>query len=335
MQKIYLFFCLCIYSSMSFAQTDSLSQADKAMLDSMMANDEFLKLMNEKPKNSLEISVGMGNGSFSTHNNAANATGVDNRIIYTPSVMYRMNNGFSFGITAFLTGDSARALELYQTGINAGYDYYGKQVKAGIAYTRYLSDPNKYNNKSLYQNDIYGYVKRVKGFIQPGLSAGFSNGKYKEADFRSVSKKIHLPLPYPDGRDTTITFSGYDSTDNKVSYFSVSISAEHEFRFYKCFSKKDELDFTPAVFLNLGLDHLDQVHTNTINREFVKKIISRRKKREADDEFKLQSVAASLNVTYTIGKFILQPNVYIDYYLPEATSSRWSTLFSITAGLSF
>ena len=331
MRKIYLLLGAAMLScTLSLAQTlDSLSAKDKASLDSMMEKDEFLKLLKEEPKNALDVSVGIGNGSFSAHNNAANATGVDNKIIFTPSIVYRLKSGFSFGLTGFLTSDSAKGTELYQTGLSAGYEYDGKEVTTGITYTRYFSDRNKYNTKSLYQNDIYAFVKKAKGILQPGLSLGFDNGEYKEADFASVLVKRPLN---PRG-DTVIT--GFDSTNNKATYFSVTASVEHDFSFYKLFSKDDELDFVPSLMLNLGKDDLNQTHTNTINRPLVKRILANRKKNTPTNKFEVQSIAASFDFTYSVGKFFLQPNIYLDYYLPETTSKRLTAIYAVTLGFSF
>ncbi len=321
MLKIYLLiFIIAAGFSVAVAQTDSLSAKDKAMLDSMMENDEFLKMMKEQSKNSVDISVGLGNGAFSSNNNAANATGIDNQIIFTPSIIYHTKNGFSFGATGFLTSDSANKLELYQTGISAAYDYYGKKVLAGFYYTRYLSDKNKYNTKSLYQNDFYGYIKRAKGILQPGLTSGFANGNYKEVVL--VLRKRPLL------GDTLVR----DSTSNKASYFSVSGSVEHDFSFYKLFSKDDGLDFVPSLIINFGSDKLTQTH---INKVFNRQILSSRKRVEATNKFQLQSVAASFDFTYGIGKFFLQPNVYLDYYIPETTATRFAAIFSVTAGVFF
>ena len=170
----------------SQAQKDTLSKADKAALDSMMKADQFFKLMNEPQKNTLEVSIGVGNGSFSAHNQAVNATGITSQVIFTPSVFYRFKNGFSLGITGYLTNDSSNKLELYQTGASAAYDYVGKQVSAGGSFAHYFADRDKYNSKSLYQNDLYAYVKKSSGIIQPVLSLGFSNGKYKEIDMYAL-----------------------------------------------------------------------------------------------------------------------------------------------------
>jgi len=328
MQKIHLLIVILITSySVAIAQTDSTSKKDKAALDSMMQNDEFLKLMKSDDKNSVDVSIGVGNGAFSSHNNAANATGVDNKAIFTPSVIYRTKNGFNFGVTGFLTTDSISNMELYQTGLSAGYDYLGKNVDAGIIYTRYLSDKNKYNNKSLYQNDIYGYIKKANGIIQPGLALGFDNGQYKEVNLEQIRR--------PAIGDT---LSINDSTDNKSSYFSVSVNIEHDFSFTNLFYKDDELDFTPSLILNFGSSKLEQTHTNKIkyaNSVLVKRALNKKRKRDVSSKFEAQSVAASFDFTYSVRKFFFQPDLYLDYYLPSTTTKRLSAIFSITAGFTF
>jgi hypothetical protein len=327
MQKLYfLLFVLVANCTVVIAQSEPLSAKDKALLDSMMENDEFLKLMKGgKKRNTLDIEIGIGNRAFSSENQAVNATSILDQLIFTPSVVYNTKSGFGFGITGFATSDSLGNLQLYQTGLSAVYEYYGKEIFAGLSYTRYLSDVKKYNNKSLYQNDIYGYIKKARGIIQPGIAMGYANGNYKEVSVASFV--LNRPLN-PRG-DTTII--GKDSTDNKTSYFSLSGSIDHDFSFYKLFSKGDELDFTPSLIINFGSDKNTQTHTNKL---FNRPALSKRKRVEFSNKFQLQSVAASFDFTYSVGKFYLQPNLYLDYYLPETTAKRLSTIFSVTAGFS-
>jgi hypothetical protein len=330
MCKYLLLLCFLFIASSALAQTDSLSKEDKRLLDSMFKNDEFINMMTKKDKNYLDVSIGIGNGSFSEHNNAANATEVNKQLIYTPALTYRLKNGLSFGVSAFVTGDSSGKPEIYQVALTAGYDYYGKIINAGGSYTRYLSNQNKYNNKSLYQNDAYAYIKLAKGLFQPGISLGYVAGKYKEANYVTFQRPIRNPNPPPLIIYTTV--SGKDSTDNKTSYFSVSANVGHDFAFYNVFSKKDELDFVPTLMLNMGSDKLTQTHTNKI---FDRPALSKRKKSEFNNKFQLQSVAASLDFTFMIRKFFIQPIVYFDYYLPETEENRFSTIFSMNAGFSF
>jgi hypothetical protein len=314
------------------AQTDSLTKEEKRLLDSMFKNDEFIKLMMKKDKNYLDVSIGIGNGSFSEHNNAANATEVNKQLIYTPSVTYRLKNGLSFGVAAFVTGDSSNKPEIYQGALTAGYDYYGKTIYAGGNYTRYLSNQNKYNSKSLYQNDLYAYIKLAKGILQPGITLGYVTGKYKETSFVNFKRLIHLPNPPPNGRDTIIIITGKDSTNNKTSYFSAAATVGHDFAFYNILSKKDELDFIPTLILNMGSDKLSQTHTNKV---FDRPAFNSRKKSSYSNKFQVQSIAASLDLTYMVKKFFIQPILYFDYYIPETTESRFSAIFSVTTGFSF
>ena len=332
MFKYLLLFSFSLISLSAKSQTDSLTKEEKRMLDSMFKNDEFIKLMMKKDKNYLDVAIGIGNGEFSANNNAANATAVNRQLIYTPAVVYRLKNGLSFGIAAFITADSTNKPEVYQTGLTAGYDYYGKTIYAGGSYTRYLSNQNKYNSKSLYQNDLFAYIKLAKGILQPGITLGYVTGKYKETNFVTFKRRVHLPNPPPNGRDTVILVTGKDSTDNKTSYFSTAATVGHDFAFYNIFSKKDELDFIPTLFLNMGSDKLTQTHTNAI---FNRPALSSRKKSEFSNKFQVQSIAASLDFTYMVKKFFIQSIVYFDYYLPETTENRFSAIFSITAGFSF
>jgi hypothetical protein len=184
----------------------------------------------------------------------------------------------------------------------------------------------------LYQNDFYGYIKRAKGVLQPSLEFGYANGNYKEVTFISFKRIIHLPNPPPNGRDTVITITGRDSTDNKTSYFSVTPSIGHDFAFYGLFSKNDELDFEPYLLLNFGSDKLTQTHTNRI---FDRPAFNPRKKASYSNNFQVQSVAASVHLVYMIKKFFIDTNLYADYYLPQTTENRFTFIFELSAGFTF
>ena len=322
-------FCSCVY-----AQTDTLkfTKEEMRLLDSMFNSDEVIKMLMGKDKNYFDVSVGISNREFSSNNNAANAIATNRQLIYTPAANYRLKNGFSFGATGFITGDSLNKPLFYQLGLNAGYAYYGKKINASVTYTRYVSNVNKYKNKTIYQNDAYGYLKMAKGFIRPGIALGFANGKYKEANYVMFIKTVHLPNPLPNGRDTNYVVEGYDSTNNNTRYFSASINIEHEFNFYKLLSKADKLSFVPSLIINFGSDKLIQTHTNKI---FERRAFSRLKKSEFNNKFEVQSLAASFGVAYYVKKFFLLPVLYLDFYIPETTAERFGTVFSITAGFSF
>ncbi len=319
LKKLLLFILVTHNFLYGQGQIDSLSENDKALLDSMMANDEFLNLIKEdKAKNTFDVSVALSNGIFSATNNAANATSNLSQLIIIPTFNYNFKQGISVGISGFLSKDDINNISLYQTALTAGYDFSNKKVSSGLSYTRYLSDKNKYNSKSIYQNDFYGHLKRTKGLLQPAIYLGYANGTYKDVALRQIS-------------GTNIFFK--DTTTNTTSYFSATASVAHDFSFYKIFNKKDGLDFTPSIFVNLSSDNLTQLHTNRIFERL--KRLSIYKKSEEVNKFQLQSVAASLNFTYSIGKFFFQPNIYLDYYLPETVYQKLSTVVSVSTGFTF
>ncbi len=128
-----------------------------------------------------------------------------------------------------------------------------------------------------------------------------------------------------------------DSTDNRIKDFSITASIEHDVDFYDVIVKNDGLLINPQLLLNAGSEKLTINHTNKAYTRLVN--ASRRVKRSTTEDgsskFAFQSVALSVDLTYTYGKFFLQPNVYVDYYLPKTTENRSTVVFSVTAGFSF
>jgi hypothetical protein len=90
--------------------------------------------------------------------------------------------------------------------------------------------------------------------------------------------------------------------------------------------------------LNAGSQRWNITHTSKLFDRFPR-LANYLKKRFGDgndsEKFRLESMAFAGQLTYYYGKFYLQPQVYLDYYLPETTEKRLTTLFSITAGVSF
>ena len=334
MKNLYLALTFILCTNNVVAQTDTtLSKQDKSRLDSMLNTDEFLSMFDDSARSYFDVSLGFGNGTFSTQNQAVNATGFTNQLVLTPALFYFFKSGFNLGVTGFLTNKSSQ-LKLYQTGASIGYDFSTKNIATGISYTRYFGDNNTYSGSSIYQNEAFGYLKYTKPFIQPGISIGYANGKYKSADFVSFPFKYRLLNPI---RDTTVIVKGIDSTINTTSYFSITLSAEHTFEFENIFTQSDGLTISSIFMLNAGSDKFTENHTNNLftNRPRLAARFSSKKKIAQANKMQLQSIASSINITYGIGKFYVQPNVYFDYYLPETTGQRFSSIVSLTAGFTF
>lgn len=327
MPKILILLLSVFTSSLLHAQTDSLSKEERAALDSMFQNDEFIKLMMGMRKNRsyVDMNIGVGNGIFSLKNNALNAgQAITSKIFYTGSAGYYHKSGVSLTITGFMANDNSK-LKMYQYAISPSYVYNNKSISAGITYTRFMEGTTTSFEVSPFKNDFYASVTYKRTWIQPGLAAGFSFGKQKEyfdTAFWLLNQVVHV-------RDTITT---------RLKGLSVIASATHTWNFYKLLGSKDGLQLQPMLMLNAGSQRWDVSHSSSLNRSrpLVQNYL---KTRFGDgtnsDSFKLQSLGLLAEVTYYYGKFYFQPQIYFDYYLPSTSEKRVTSLYSVVAGISF
>ncbi len=324
MQKILLLLSV-IFSTINLsAQTSS----EKKVLDSLEDAKLFLALLDsldEKPTSYFDISIGLGNGSFSVNNNSVNATQAQvNKLYYTPSISYHHKSGFGFSVTPYFTSENGN-LKAYQTAITPSYDYKSNKISTGISFTKFIADTKSYNSNSTYQNDLYAFLGYTKTYIQPTLSIGYASGTFNEITFRDS-----LKLP-------NRTIAIFDTTKNDIKDFSVSLGIEHVFNFDSVFTKKGTLTFTPQIVVNAGSEKFKSTITNLRAATIVAGGNRRLKSltQNANSRFAFQSIALSLSADYYIGNFIISPNFYIDYYLPPTTAKRLTNVFSFSVGYTF
>ncbi len=313
-------------TSAVYAQTDSLTREERAALDSMFKNDEFIRLMMgvKKKKSYADINVGVGNGMFSLKNNSLNAgQAVTNKIFYTSTLGYYHKSGFAVTATAFVANDESK-LKAYQYAISPAYVYNSKKINAGISYTRFIEGSVASFDVSPFKNDFYGSFTYKKTWIQPGVALGFSFGKLKEyfdTAFWFFNRVVHIT----------------DTITTRLSGLSAIVSATHEWDYYKLLGKKDAIQLQPTIMLNAGSQRWNIKHSSSLNkrRPRVQNYLKTRYGDGTDsDKFKLQSLGFLAAITYYNGKFYLQPQVYFDYYLPSTTEKRLTSLYSVTAGFS-
>jgi hypothetical protein len=329
MRKRYFILLLIIgFSVTAAAQTEA---ADKAALDSMLKNDALAQMLDSlgtlDAKSSFDVSIGFGNRLFSLSNNSLTADQADvKKLIVTPAISYYHKSGFGITVTGFLGSDSG-TMSVFQTGITPSYDYAGKKIAAGVAYTRYINNQSLSISTSPFQNDFYAYVSSSKGLLQPGIAIGYASGKYKEY---TDSLKIR-PAPLPPIRIK-------DTTTYKLKDFSLMGSVKHDFEWYSVLSKNDGLLISPQLWLIAGSQKYSSVSSTTaLTRSPQGGALRIRRSSTATDKtgFSLQSAAFALDMDYGIGKFYVRPQLYLDYYLPQTDGNRLTTTFSCVLGISF
>ena len=325
MRRFFLLLCFSVAVTCAYGQTDSLTKDERRMLDSMFNNDEFIKLMMGKDKSYVDVNIGVGNGIFSLKNNALNAGQAQTKkLYYKPAVGYYHKNGLAITASGFLATDNG-AFKIYQYAISPSYMYSNKKIDAGISYTRFIEGADAGFNVSPFKNDFYASAVYKKTWIKPGIGLGYSFGKQKEyfdTSFWLFNRVVYI-------RDTITT---------GISGLSLNVTATHQWKFYELSGKKDAVKLQSTLMLNAGSQKWNTTHSSSLSRRrpLVQNYLKSRYGDGAGAEkFKMQSLAFLLQVSYYYGNFYLQPQIYLDYYLPTTTEKRLTSLFSVTAGFSF
>lgn len=332
MQKIILLFAVSmILLSKSYAQE---TPEDKRLMDSLLKNDEMLKLINNltKPKSFFRINVGAGNKLFSDQSEFLESFQGNSPFIVSPSVEYNHKSGFGIAASGFLYNEN-RSANFYQFTLSPSYTYKkGKVADVASSYTHYFIEDPYTSNASPVQDEFYASVIFKKPWIRPGLSASYAWGSSHEIVKIDTSITIL-------GRRFNINYT--DSILIRLNSFSVTASIEHPFEFFDLFSIRDGLLITPQLLLIAGVNSYNISHTSGIQNflSFTKLKLKRIRhflsQQNHNDQFELQSAGFDLDVNYTIGKFYVEPEVYLDYYLPPTNDNRLVVIYNFNIGITF
>lgn len=327
MMRIFLpgLFLCCVFAG--HAQ-ETLTAEEKAALDSMFRNDEFFKMLNEKADSSyFDISIGGSNGVFSIKNNSVNAEqATTSKIFYTPSIGYFHKSGFGITASCYIASDDNK-LKVFQYAVSPSYTFFTKKLSGGISYTRYITGASTAFDVNPYKNDLYANIIFRKLWLRPAIGMGYSVGRSKQY-FDSVVTFTQVP------RTITIT----DTVTTKLSSFSLNFSISHVWSFRNILFKHDEIDLQPCFMINGSNQKLTVAHSGNINRR--RPLVQYLLKHAYGDSsvkerFSLQSLAFLLGTAYGKGKFILQPQLYLDYYLHDTESKKLSAIYSFSISYAF
>ena len=320
MSKLLLTACFFILFALStFAQ---LNHNDSTQINSELDEELFNILKNQKSYNHFTFTAGVGNKFFSVKNNAVNSSQSQvNKLFYTGALNYQHKSGFNVSVMPYVASDNGK-LKIYQTAVTPGYNLSANNIDFSLSYTRYFADYKAYNSTAIYQNDFYTTIKFIKPFLQPSLSLGYTTGWFKEINIDTI-KNLNNRIVR-------------DSTKNNIKNFSMSLGLEHSFEFENFLHTDGNLSLKPQFLVIAGSEIFNVIHTNKNYNAFVKK--SKKFKpqtQKLNDAFNLQSLALSFDVTYSIGKFSLSPNMYVDYYMHGTKGKRFTNVYSLSAGISF
>jgi hypothetical protein len=308
-----------------FAQQKTLTETEKAALDSMLKEDAFFNMIKEalKPKTYFLVSAALGNSYFSVNNKRIGASQLESKLVFTPEVAYYHKTGLGISATAFLTSFNGKS-DFYQFGLTPFYSLMNnKKIAATISYTRFFRRDGYEDAATPIQNDLYGSVYLKKPWLEPGISLGFSGGRH--TDYRKIDTVFF---------GTRRVFT--DTVKTTIRSFSISVFVQHSFEYLNVLDKDDGISIEPKLMINAGINRYTEKHYNPYSA-FFKRILQRRQslgRLQEDTPFELQSIAGSLNINYLIGDFGFEPQVYLDYYLPES-DKKFTCIYSFSISYSF
>ncbi len=331
MRRVLLFFLTgIILFSKSYGQ---LTPSDKHILDSLLQNDEMLKMINEYDKNSsyLRVNVGIGNNLYSNQDKSIEALQNSQTFVVSPSAGYYHKSGFGISFAGFLLNDNNKT-DFYQYTLTPSYSYKkGKVTDALISYTHYFEKSIYNYYTSPIQNELYGNILFKKPWLKPGVALGYSTGKFDQSVHIDTAVRILNRLVH-------IIYS--DTVTTKITSYSVAASVEHSFIYYNLFTIKDGIIITPQLSLITGVNTYDMSHTSRLDyyNAYTKKALRRIRHFQSqgnNKNYQLQSFGFDLDVNYSMGKFYCEPDLYLNYYLPDANDNRFTQIFNFNIGITF
>ncbi len=316
----------CLLCVLRNAQAQDSTVAPVPALDTSALLNDLMLLFDSSgalPARSYAmLSMGVSNRLFSLRNNRLNAgQATTSTLVYTPSLGYYHKSGFSLSTVASLLDDLVQGFRVTQMSITPAFDLNSsKYWQLGVSYT-YFHITDRYSvYASPIQHDVYASASYNKGWLQPGLAAGYSTGNFKEI----------FSFKLPNGNMLV------DTGTYRLNAFSFTASMGHDFEWEAVLGKYDALSFTPTLMLNFASDSTRSL-SHTIGPGLLRFLSRRRRipRLQGKNSFQAQSLGMSLNLTYSTGKWSFMPQCYLDYYLPATDEKRLTTTFAVTAGYSF
>jgi hypothetical protein len=214
--------------------------------------------------------------------------------------------------------------------LTPSFDVIKRKFSTGVSFSRYFSKDSVSFYTTPIQNEIFAYFS-YKGFwLRPSLNVSYGWGSKTEYETQKV--KLKKKLLERGNRNTPVTIRNEES----IRDLSVTFSLRKDFNWYNFLLKDDNITLTPVILFNSGTQNygFNTSYTYTLPAAIrVNSTPSNNNIKEKTD-FAPQSLSMVLRSSYLKGRFIIQPQVLFDYYLPQA-EDRFNTVFSITAGVSF
>lgn len=297
------------------------------VMDSLMRDfDNYLDSITAT-KSILFVSMSAGTGVFSFEDRNSTFLNSEKKLILSPSIAYYHKSGLGISATGYMINQD-KGLNFYQYVFTPSFDIINRNFSTGISFSRYISEDSLDFYTTPIQNEIFTYFSYKKWWLRPSINISYGWGSSVEYEERKLliqkgrSKK---------DRQVPIVVRNEES----VNDLSVTLSLRKDFNWYDVLMANDNISFTPVIMFNTGTQNFgfNTSYSGTVPKSIRVNSLPSNKNITDKTDFAAQSLSMVLRGIYLKGKFMLQPQVLFDYYLPES-DDRFNTVFSITAALS-
>lgn len=343
-----MWLCNTVYAQKNPPATDPLTEVVDydalfseldAFFDSLLA-----------PKTYAVINVGAGTGFYDYLSNQDLVLKSKRDLVITPSVGYFHKSGFGINSTVAIVNENRR-LNPYQLLTAISYDYL-KSMKfvSGVSFAHYFTRDSLNFYTSPLKNEMYAYFVYRDLWFKPSISASYGWGTRKSVNEReeyitSLRKRKKTNNGNGNGNNNgynvvdTIFFTSQESLSESINDFSLILSVRHDFYWLNVISKKDFVRLTPQINFvtgtqTYGFNQTVNTYVSPLNQKKNEFFLSENTNLDQNMNFQPLSISASLKSELSIGKYFIQPQFMINYYLP-VPEKNISTAFALNTGFVF
>jgi hypothetical protein len=329
----FLLFVLGVFNS-GYAQKDSASK--DPLLDTSINYDDLFNELDAfldsllAPRTYTVVSLGAGTNFYDYSSKEDFNLQTKRQVTLMPSVGYYHKSGFGLNASVAIVNEEDK-LNPFQLLTSVSYDYlHSMKFVTGISATHYFTKDSLDFYTTPLKNELYAYFTYRDLWFKPSVSASYgwgSTSAYEEREEYITSLRLRR--------------TGYTriNTQESIADFNVMFSVRHDFYWLNVFSQKDFIRLTPQINFTSGTQSFGFNQTsNTYGSSRItgKNELYRSEDVNLDDQTDFQplSIAASVKSELSIGKFFIQPQFILNYYLP-VPDKNISTAFTLNTGFIF
>lgn len=282
------------------------------------------------PRSFLLTSLSAVRGYYTFETKDANLVSASRRLTYSPTLAYYHKDGLGLNLTG-LAVDDQENLNFYQLAATPSYDYLqDRRLATGISYTRFFTKDSLPFYTTPLQNEVYAYFTYRESWFKPSVTASYGWGSRRDLESReSLIQDLRL---------RRLGFT-YVNTEESIRDFNITASIRHDFYWLDVLANRDHIRLSPQIAFTSGTQKFGFNRTSNTYGTVIRtgnNVLFSAEELYLDSETNFQPLSLTLYLRgqYAVGKFFIQPQFMLDYYIP-GEDNRLNGLFSVNLGCLF